>query len=101
MVNPIKPEEVVHTIPDFIIEAVNNLIKENWDGKSAIIKQDDIMKVISSDDPEDSRPSRQKVFEHRWLDIEPIYRQVGWKVLYDKPDYNEDYDAYFKFTKRT
>lgn len=26
MIKPIKPQEVIHTIPDFIIEAVNGLI---------------------------------------------------------------------------
>lgn len=30
-------------IPDFIFEAVNQLIKEKWNGKDATIKQDEIV----------------------------------------------------------
>lgn len=101
MVNPIKPEEVILRIPDFIIEAVNDLIKEKWDGQCAVIKQNEIMEIVSSDDPEDPRPSRKKVFDHNWLDFEPMYRQVGWGVLYDKPGLGENFDAYFKFTKKS
>lgn len=29
-VKPISPKEVTHMIPDFIFEAVNQLIKEKW-----------------------------------------------------------------------
>ena len=32
MVKPISPNEVKHVIPDLIIEAVNKLIQEKWDG---------------------------------------------------------------------
>jgi hypothetical protein len=32
------------------------------------------------------------------LDIEPIYREAGWIVEYDKPAYCENYDANFTFT---
>jgi hypothetical protein len=100
MVNPIKPEEVVHTIPDFIIEAVNTLIKKKWDGKKALIKQDDILAIVSSNNEDSDKPSRRTIFDNNWLDFEDIYREVGWKVEYDKPAYNESYDAYFKFTKK-
>ena len=96
-VKPISPKEVTHMIPDFIFEAVNQLIKEKWNGKSATIKQDEIMDIVSSNDNDDPRPSHQTVFDNHWLDIEDHYRKAGWKVTYDKPAYYEDYDAFFKF----
>lgn len=99
MVKPITPDEVKHIIPDFIIEVVNKLIQEKWDGHEAIIKQDEIMDIISSDDEDDDKPSRQKIYDKGWLDFEPLYREAGWNVEYDKPGYCENYDAYFKFTK--
>ena len=37
------------------------------------------------------------IYDNNWLDIEDIFREAGWKVTYDKPAYNESYDAYFKF----
>jgi hypothetical protein len=39
-----------------------------------------------------------KIFDKHWLDVEDIYRRVGWKVRFDQPGYNEDYKAYFVFT---
>lgn len=57
------------------------------------------MDIISSDDEEDPRPSRQFIFDKHWLDIEDTYRKAGWNVEYDKPGYCENYDAYFVFSK--
>lgn len=100
MIKPITPDEIKHEIPDFIIEAVNTLLKKKWDGKKAIIEQNDILAIVSNNDEDSDKPSRQTIFENNWLDFEDLYRKVGWKVEYDKPAYNESYDAYFKFTKK-
>lgn len=97
-VKPISPKEVTHMIPDFIFEAVNQLIQKKWNGKSATIKQDEIMDIVSSDNDDDPRPRRQVIFDNHWLDIEDHYRKAGWKVTYDKPAYYEDYDAFFVFS---
>lgn len=40
---------------------------------------------------------RNVVFANKWLDIEDIYREQGWRVDYDKPAYNENYQASFTF----
>ena len=98
-VAPLKPEEVVHMIPDFVIAAVNKLLQEHWDGNQAIIKQDDIMAIISSNDENDERPSKQEIYDRHWLDFEKIYREAGWNVLYDRPAIDENFKPYFKFTK--
>ena len=96
-IKPISPKEVTHMIPDFIFEAVNKLINEKWNGESATILQDEIMEIVSSDDEDNEKPSRQTVFNNHWLDIEEHYRNVGWKVTYDKPAYCENYKAFFRF----
>ena len=31
------------------------------------------------------------------MDFEALYRESGWKVSYDSPAYDENYDAYFTF----
>jgi hypothetical protein len=42
---------------------------------------------------------RADIFKTGYCDLEPLYRAAGWRVVHDKPAYNETYDAYFKFTK--
>lgn len=99
MIEPISPNDIKKFIPDFIIETVNKLIIEKWDGDKAIILQDDIMNIVSSNDADDGKPSRREIFDKGWLDFEPLYREKGWDVEYDKPAYNEFYKARFIFKK--
>lgn len=100
-VQPIRPQEVVtkkvETIPNVVIEAFNELIAKNYTGYSATVKQDDIIKLIRS---KDETISRKHIFDNHWLDVEDIYRKNGWVVEYDKPGYNESYDARFIFKKK-
>ena len=97
MVNPIKPSEVsalkAKEIPDGVMEAWNEAISEKWDGERSNIKQKYIVgKIAEKMDIED-------VYEHQdWLNIEGIFKQSGWNVVYDKPAYYETYDANFIFT---
>ena len=49
-------------------------------------------------DPDSGKLKRADVFSNHWLDVEDIYREQGWNVEYDKPTYNETYDAYFVFS---
>jgi hypothetical protein len=99
-IRPVLPSEVQEVknsaIPPEIVEIVNQLIVQNWDGSSATFKQEEVVKlaeiVLNSE--------RSKLFTHRWLDFEDLFRRVGWEVDYDKPGYNETYDATFTFTKK-
>lgn len=97
---PITPQEALDNVekafPEFVFEAVNNCINQNYFGKSSFtIKQDEIMKEILKLAPEGT--TRQEVFDKHWMDFENAYRKVGWVVEYDKPGYNETYDAFFTF----
>lgn len=95
MVRPIKPSEVVKVVPSFMIEIFNELIQENWDGNSSTFKLDQAMQKLKSKDPGVANVA----YDKRYFDVESIYRKEGWKVEFDKPGYNEDYDAFFVFSK--
>jgi hypothetical protein len=98
MVTPIRPCDVKLIIPDFVIEAVNKLIQEKWDGDEARVEQFAILNVICSEDPDDGKPSRSEVYDKHWLDIEDTYRKAGWIVTYDQPTYGDEaFEPYFIF----
>jgi len=100
-VQPITPQEVVdkklESIPDAVIRAFNGLIAKKFNGSSATIKQNEAINAILT---EDERIGRQEIFDNHWLYIEDIYRKIGWIVEFDKPGYNESYEAYFVFKKK-
>jgi hypothetical protein len=83
-------------IPDGVIEAVNELLSKEFDGKRALLKQNKVLVAIS----EKMNVPRDTVFANKWLDFEDVYRQAGWLVTYDKPAYNETYEATFEFRKK-
>lgn len=101
MVKAITPQQAeqarISNIPDGVIECFNDAIQENIDmyGR-ARVDQDDVVKKIASK----MGVRRQVVFDKGWLDVESIFREAGWKVNYDKPGYNESYNAYFEFSAR-
>ncbi len=99
MVTPIKPPEVLEyrkkIVPAEVIKIVNHLIAEKWEHntRSALVYQDDIINDITST----LGISRNEVFSSGYLNFEDVYKDAGWRVLYDSPGYNESYRAYFKF----
>ncbi len=102
-IKPITIDEVekqfVEAIPDIIIKVVNNLIVKHWEplNHKAVVKQNEILdEVIVLDET----LTHSKIFDNHWLDIEPIYRKIGWNVVYNKPPYYEDWEAYFVFSKK-
>ena len=98
MSGPLKPSEVraakVAALPEEVFTVVNRLIAEAWDGYAATVKQKDLVLALTSALGID----RAEVFRRKLCDFEEAYRLVGWDVEYDKPGYNESYDATFSFT---
>jgi len=100
MVNPITPEQAIKqkdaSIPDFVIEEFNKQIIENLSVGRRIVtstfRQEDVEKAIRE-------RCEAGQFKYRWLDVEDMYRNCGWKVEYDKPGYNESYPATFTFSR--
>lgn len=102
VVKPFTPADVVankkHCIPNEVIEAVNELLAENYhDGGSITLKQDKIMERVLEKMP---HLTRDMVYSQHYMDFEPVFRENGWDVYYDSPAYCESYDAYFKFTAK-
>lgn len=101
-IKPITPNEIVESldtiIPSAVIQAVNELLKENYRGiGGAHIRQKDI--VIRALQIDESLVETD-IYKKKYLDIETLYEKSGWKVSYDSPAYNESYDAYFVFKKK-
>lgn len=96
---PITPQECGEqagsNIPEFVIEAVNNLLQKSYrKGRTVTLRQDDIMAEILR---LNINVTREQVFSEGWMDFEPVFERAGWKVTYDKPGYNESYPATFDF----
>ena len=98
---PITPEEVralrKDFIPSGIYKTINTMICEKFDGRSATLLQKDILERVCKNYPE---LTKEYIMEYHLLDIEPYYRNSGWKVEYDKPGYCESYPASFIFSIR-
>ena len=96
-VKPITPEEVVYrkdgVIPPEVIQAFNELITLNYSYDVSKVSQKEVVERIKSKIPD-------MKFDSRWLNVEEIYGQCGWEVEYDKPGYNETYEANFTFRKK-
>jgi hypothetical protein len=105
MSGPIKPSEIedrkASTIPSEVFDSFNELIAERWDGRQSKFTQEEVLSLLMSKLQVSTynTTSRKDIFTKKWLDVEPLYRQVGWKVDYDKPGYNETYEATFTFQK--
>lgn len=105
-VKPITPKEVIKKIeeamPSFVFEVVNKLITDELiatNSSECAIKQNDIIKaLIAHQEVKGVQITRDEIFEKGWLNFEPHYKKAGWKVRYDRPSYNDSYDAYFEFS---
>lgn len=92
-VKPISPNEIKKIIPDFVVEAVNELIAEKVNSQNhATVLQKHIVDRVKSKTDQD--------FDYAWLDFENVFRDAGWNVNYDKPAYCESYDAFFEFSPK-
>lgn len=100
MVEPIKPGEMAqakaNTVPDLVKQVWNKLITKNWNGYSARITQKEAVETLMSS----LGVTRADITNGGYLNIEDLYRGAGWRVVYDKPGYCEDYDAFFEFIKK-
>lgn len=101
MSGPIKPKEVGKrknaSIPEEVFTVFNDLIVKHWDedGKFAEIKQGEALSLIARA----MDYTRETVIDKGLLDVESAYRKAGWKVDYDRPGFNETYEATFRFYK--
>lgn len=92
------PKQVVDLkmsrIPEKVFEVFNEVIADNLSDGYATVKQNDVIaRILGKID----NTTRQEIFDNGWLDVEPFYRKKGWKVTYDRPGYNETYEASWTF----
>jgi hypothetical protein len=108
-IKPISPDEVAEAkreaIPDYVFAAVNDLIARHYtEGSCKIMQNELIEEIIKSSTSligQGLTPlTRAELFKRGYLNFEEAYRDAGWKVVYDKPAYNESYDPFFKFIKK-
>lgn len=101
---PVSPKELDSrpcNLPDEVIKAVNSLLDKYYYKGRATLKQDEVVNAILAEFNKSGKEiARHTIFENHWLDIEEHYRKAGWEVIYDKPGYCEDYEAYWKFKKK-
>lgn len=97
-ISALKPDDVVLakkvSMPDDVIQVFNDEIARKFNGRYAHVLQKDVVAALVA-----KGYNRAEIFHMGWLDVEDIYRAEGWKVSYDKPGWNEFYDASFEFEK--
>lgn len=97
-VKPLSPNEIVFDIPDFVIEAVNTLLRKNYRGTECTIKAKDI---IAEGQRLGKADSNKDWFQEKWMDFEKLFAAQGWKVEYESPSLGDsDFEAYYKFTPK-
>jgi hypothetical protein len=105
-VQPITPQEALElkitTIPDEVIEVVNQMLAERMTKNPRIflLQKDIVANVILRMSTTGKVVTSRMIYDNHWMDFEPFYEKAGWKVVYDKPGYCESYEANFTFTKK-
>ena len=89
-VKPIGPDEIEIALPDFVMEAINDLIRKRYRGGSFILNRSEIEERIKQLSPNPMK--KNEIFDNKYLDFEEVYRQAGWKV--------KSFQEYFKFEPR-
>jgi hypothetical protein len=100
MSQPITPKEALQNfspLPPEVYDSFNELIQKALNGNRAVVYQNEAADLVCSK----LGISRRELFDRRLLDVEQSYRAAGWKVEYDKPGYNESYEATFTFVINT
>lgn len=94
-IKPIKPEDVTVVVPDGVIEAFNHLIQQHWNGKQAHFRLQEAIEQAALE----TELTPNELIDKGYMDVEPLYIDAGWNVVFDQPGYNETYPATFTFSK--
>lgn len=89
MVKPVTPAEIAAAteIPDTVIEVFNELIAANYVQGKSVVLRDEVVRQL-----EDRGFLKNTIFRKRWLDIEALYIDAGWNVMYG--DFDDDDTPY-------
>ena len=106
MAGPISPgqatQKKLDDIPEFVFDAFNEAISAdlNMNGCATVMQGEVADSIVQHASKHGVIVTRNDVFARKWLDVENHYRQAGWRVVYDKPAYNENYEANFRFSPK-
>lgn len=107
---PITPKKLAETeikFPDYVVRSFNKLITNGYNkarNKSSLnisftIKQEEaIEEILKQAKLELIELTRVEIFSEKLLDVEKFYEKAGWKMVYDSPSRDEDYDPYWTVT---
>lgn len=100
MSTPITPEEArqhaAEGFPREVFDAFNARLKAGG-GRPVTIAQAE----IAADIARRLGTTTADVYARHLLDVEGAYEAAGWDVHFDKPGYNESYEAVFTFKPRS
>lgn len=105
MTEPIRPDQALakktHNIPAYVIEAANDLLvrKVSLSGVATFTVPELADLAVKKARAQGERISRDKLFDNRWLDIEPVFQEAGWKVQFIKTPYYDSNPDSFVFSK--
>ena len=103
-IKPISPAEAEanYKILPEVVQAVNELITEKYKGKGSftLMQNEVINRIMKFCKANKTKMTREKLFDEHHMDFETYFEKEGWKIIYDKPGYNETYEASFKFTPK-
>jgi hypothetical protein len=100
---PITPEEAnalkrKHELPDFVMEAWNEMITDNLQGAKSVFSQRALVhRIVAKAEASGVTVPTVVVYESGWLDLEETFRRAGWTVRFDKPGHNESYEPTYTF----
>lgn len=107
MIKPITPAELdtrPYIFPDFVIQGFNIALARRSFFIGDIIKVtqeaviEEILKLVPSDNKDEYYgTTRADIFTNKWLDIERVYEEAGWRVEYHKAPYFESTDSFWLF----
>lgn len=99
VIKPITPNkahsQAIEQLPDVVIQAMNTLITNNWNGSSSRVKTKELWQEI------DRINETEEEIEFFTSLLIQKYKDAGWKVKHDAPVYygGENFDAYYEFSK--
>ena len=110
MTKPISPIDASQlrnvAIPDEVIQAINSLIVKNLRGRgmriSSKFKAVDLIDLtLANFKAAGKYVTSQELYDNGWMGFEDLYQTQGWKITYDRPGYNENYDSTYEFQVST
>lgn len=84
--------EKAKAIPKFVYDVFDNLIANNYNSyrKLSSVSQKDVVAMLREQYPDS--------FSWTWMDVEPLYRNLGWVVEYHKAPYYVTGESYYVFS---